>query len=398
MCVKVDISKISEFIAARRFGETGQFTMSAEGGVTLYSSCFAVMTLHYLGCLNEYSQETRNVWRNYLLDFQDRETGYFIGPELEKGTLQSKAHDEEHLRMHLCAHILPALKILGAKPRYPLTFAHPFTDREFLLEWLNKRDWYSTWLEGNNLLFIGQFLTYLCKEAEMPSARASLDVYFDWLDKTQDAKTGMWGTNGFCTPYVAMYGAYHQYLVYYYWQRTLQYRERIIDTVLSLQHFDGGFAEYRGGGTCEDIDAIDILVNMYKQVDYRRRDIRRALRRSYRLIVSKQMSDGGFVYKRDYAFSHMGMALTETPPNVSNMFSTWFYTHALCLMREVLGDEIMSHDCSYAFNIDCSMGWHGKEEYYKKNPTFIWEKICDCCESFLKALIIRLYSLIKGPK
>ena len=48
----------------------------------------------------------------------------------------------------------------------------------------------------------------------------------------------------------------------------------MIDTVLGLQHVDGGFNPRGNGGACEDVDSVDILLNLYKRFDYRRADIR----------------------------------------------------------------------------------------------------------------------------
>ncbi len=48
--------------------------------------------------------------------------------------------------------------------------------------------------------------------------------------------------------------------------------DRIVDRTLLLQQEDGLFSPQGGG--CEDYDAIDTLVNMYKRVNYGRGDIK----------------------------------------------------------------------------------------------------------------------------
>jgi hypothetical protein len=131
----------------------------------------------------------------------------------------------------------------------------------------------------------------------------------------------------------------------------------LIDVALSLQHADGGFNPRGGGGACEDTDAIDILVNMYKRVDYKRSQIRRALRRALHHILDRQMADGGFVYRLDQPFVHMGIQKTKAGANRSSLFPTWFRVHTLALVSEILTDEPVLQ-WNWQFNNACSMGWH----------------------------------------
>lgn len=352
------INTVLNYLYSNSTDIDGKYVMCKGGRDTLYSSCFVVMCLHYLGSLDKVSVEKKMNWIDYIKSWQSEVGGLFVGPEIVKSELTSPNHDYEHVTMHLTAHVLPALTLLGANPNYPLTFAHPFLDSEYLLDWLNHRDWTNAWLEGNNLLFIGQFLVFLRDIEAKPNAQKALDIYFNWLDLQIDPDTGLWGTDGHCSPFVAMCGGYHQLLVYYYENRPVLYKERLIDTVLSLQHDDGGFAPSGGGGACEDVDAVDILVNMYKQIDYRRVEIRIALRRCLRHILRLQNPDGGFPYKANAPFIHMGIKATASPMGVSNMFGTWFRLHTIALIAEILTDEHVLEDYNFNFNADLSMGWH----------------------------------------
>jgi hypothetical protein len=69
------------------------------------------------------------------------------------------------------------------------------------------------------------------------------------------------------------------------------------------------------------------------------------------------MPDGGFVYRLDEPFIHMGIEKTATPANQSNLFPTWFRLHTLALISEILNDEPCA-GFDWKFNQDCSMGWH----------------------------------------
>lgn len=349
--------KVLRFVHSRAGQVAGEYSMCLDGQVTLYSSCFAAMTLHYLNGLDDVGQQGRQAWAEYIKQWQDPETGRFIGPEIAAGELHSELHDWDHITMHLTAHALPALDLLGARPSHPLRFAHSFLDKRKLLAWLDGRNWRLAWLEGNNLLFMGQFLLWLRDVERQREAAEALHLYFDWLDREQDPVTGLWGTNGHCDPYAAMYGAYHQLLVYYFCGRRVPYAERIIDTTLGLQHSDGSFARAGGGGSCEDVDAVDILVNLYKRTGYRSRAVRVALEGALESVLTEQMPDGGFVYRRGAVFSHMGIARTHVPPNTSEMFSTWFRVHTVALACQVLQEHPLSR-IGWQFNKTCSMGWH----------------------------------------
>lgn len=358
--------KIVNFIKSRSTGILGEYSMCEGGQVTLYSSCFAVMTLYYMNALEEQSEEARSRWISYINQWQDPETGYYFGPEIKGENITSTIHDLEHVSMHLTAHVLPALLILGGSPVYSLKFAYRFMDLGYLQDWLDARDWKQAWNEGNNLLFIGQFLFFLLEYENKAEAKPALDLYFNWLDSQQDSNTGFWGTNGYCDNHTAMCGGYHQLITYYYYNHEVHYKQQIIDTTLNLQHVDGGFASNGNSGACEDIDAVDILVNMYKLTNgnYRGKEIRRALRKALRNIKRKQDSNGGFVYRRNTPFIHNDLPRTVCPANVPNLFATWFRVHSIAIICEVLTNDPLTN-INWQFNPCCSMGWHRKWEKRK---------------------------------
>jgi hypothetical protein len=347
--------RATAFLAEQQDPEVGGFRSVPGGPLTLYGTVYGLLARHYLG----ERVEPQAALRRFLTGCQDAETGYFLGPELRDWTppLDSK-HDREHLLLHLACATLPAMQELGIAVPHPLKFAHRFCDSTYLEEWLQQRDMRDAWFEGNNLLFVGQLLVYLRDIEGHHGAGRALDQWFSWLDRTVDVATGLWGTREHvCSPFIAMCGGYHQLLVYYHETRPVHSSELLVDTVLSLQHPDGGFSPSGGGGACEDVDAIDILVNAYKRLDYRRHDIRAALRRTATTILDLQNPDGGFPYKRGMAQHHMGIPATRAAANVSTMFATWFRVHTLALVAEVLTDDARLL-VSFRFNRFLSMGWH----------------------------------------
>ena len=350
--------RIFRFVWSLHTDRDGEFRMSQGGHVTLYASCFAAMTLHYLGKLPEVSREFRSSWADYIREWQREDDGYFIGPELVREEIISKEHTWDVVRMHLAVHVLPTLDILGVQPRYPLAFAHPFLKKNYLEIWLEARDWRNAWLEGNNLIFLGQFLVYLRDAEHRPEAQECLDLYFSWLDRNIDPTTGLWGTDSSTSCARAVYGAYHQLLAYFSEDRPVPCPERLVDATLRIQDSGGGFAETGRGGACEDVDAVNILVNLYQRYDYRRPEIRKALRRAYRSVLKRIAPPGGFVYRWGAPFIHMSIPRTSVPQNVPHLFATWFGTHTLALLAEILTDVEPLSRPPWQFNRVLSMGWH----------------------------------------
>ncbi|KAB0666490.1 hypothetical protein F6V25_03460 [Oryzomonas japonica] len=379
------LKSINKYLQCTHIEGAGRYKSSIDGKETLYASCFALMIMHFIGKLSEVPEKEKAEWAEYILSHQDPDTGYFVGPEISLGKLLSEAHSRGHLSMHLTAHVLPALKILGIKPEYSLKFAEKYLDIEYLDGWLCGIDWTSPWLEGNNLLFVGQFLIYLFEEYNIAEAKPAVDYLLNWLDTKIDSTTGLWGTEGCADIAPAIYGAYHQLILYYYLNHNIKYREKLIDSVLSIQHIDGGFSDYFGGGSCEDVDCVDILVNMYKITKYKHNKIETALRKSACNLIRKLTSEGGFYYKRNTEFYHMGMEYTYAPPQRANMFSTWFTVHTLFLISEVI-DLPCTRSIDYNFNQACSMGWHIKSGSNKAR--FYWN---DLPRVIASAILYKLY-------
>lgn len=358
---------------------------------TLYSSVFAVMAYHYTGKLQKFDRDELSGWANYINEFQNPDDGLFDSHELHEGI--GVHHNLEHRKLHLTCHVLPALALLGYKPKYPIKYVEKYTDSENFIKWLDQRDLTMAWVEGNNLLFAGQLLI---NEIETSGqGQNSLDLLFNWLEDTIDSKTALWGTDKNCSLHKAMYGAYHQLVLYYYKKREVPNIEKLIDSVLLCQHFDGGFSEWRGGGTCQDIDGIDILVNCYKLTSYRRRDIRKALRKSLVHIMNdRYIENGGFQDRKNHEFIHNSMPSTRTAMNVANTFSTWFTLHALNDLGSVLyKDEFFRGAPAFLFNNSCSMGWGylGKQVSYSEFESKIDYLLFSC-----KRQAVRAYDLVKN--
>ncbi len=349
-------SHAGEFISSCATGLPGEYRFSREGLVCLYASCYAAMARHFMGGLGQVGPQERAAWCVYINSWQDPETGYYLGPEIAPEECTRPEMDETYVRLHLAAHVLPALAVLSGAPAHPLHFARRFSELGTLRAWLEARDWRRAWLEGNNLLFAGQFLVHLRDHENDSAAQPALDLYFDWLDAQQDPATGLWGTNGYCDLNEALYGAYHQLLVYFYCGRPVRYADRIVDGILSLQQADGSFGRTPGGGACEDVDAVHVLVNLVQRTGYRAADARRALGRTIPHVLRQQASDGGFVYRWGHPYMQSGLLRTFVPADAPDLFSTWFRLHTLGVIAQLLDAPELRH-VEWSFNPVCSMGW-----------------------------------------
>jgi glycosyltransferase involved in cell wall biosynthesis len=333
--------------------EKGLMKSTPLSGATAYGTAYCLQTLLYLNDPDwnqEINQDSVRAW-------QDPETGFLWGPELDVCAPEYAMHDREHLVLHSTCTLLPFCQDMGIELK-PLVAAHRFLDREYLADWCIRRDWKNAWFEGNNILFIGQLLLYLRDVEGHPKALAALDQWFAWLDREMDSASSLWGPKDRCNDAAAVYGGYHQMLVYWHEDHPLRNIQGLVDTVLSLQHLDGGFNLQGNAGACEDVDCVDMLVHCYKRQDYKRAEIRCALRRCADHILTTQNPDGGFPYKRNAEQNHMGIPGTEAPANVSCAFPTWFRVHTLALCAEVIPDHAKLAGIIFRFNQHLGMGWH----------------------------------------
>ncbi|NBB78989.1 MAG: glycosyltransferase [Verrucomicrobia bacterium] len=345
-----------------RTGESGLMRSTPLSGATAYGTAYCLQTLLYLNDPNW----KQSINRDFVRVWQDPDTGLLWGPELDVCAPEYAMHDREHLVLHSTCTLLPFCQELGVELK-PLTAAHRFLDSEYLADWCVRRDWENAWFEGNNILFVGQLLVYLRDVEAQPKALSALEQWFAWLDREMDSASSLWGTNGRCSDAAAVYGGYHQMLVYWHEHRSPKNIRGLVDTVLALQHPDGGFNPQGNAGACEDVDCVDLLVHCYKREDYRRAEIRCALQRCVDHILKTQNPDGGFPYKRNAAQSHMGIPGTEAPANVSCAFPTWFRVHTLALCAEVIPNHPKLCEINFRFNRFLGMGWHRGPPDWKLN-------------------------------
>ena len=280
----------------------GVYKFCENGNSTLMSSCFVAFIRELLNDLSSLSEKERKDWIQYIKNTQDINTGLFIDPLFNEHDLTGK-HSKEYVLYQNTMFCLSALNALGTEPNYDLKILNFYQDASNIVEWLKKLNWSQPWLISNEIMFIMYFLFDDCERNQSEKSRMALNKIFDYLDRTQDRYTGFWGTNKGANIFNGMAGAFHFYLFYFYDWRDIKYKNKIIDATLALQNTDGLFNPAGGGGHCDDLDAIDILVKFSMVSSYREADTEKALIRAFDGIIKNQNQDGGFCYAKMYRFT-----------------------------------------------------------------------------------------------
>ncbi|MCD6460117.1 hypothetical protein J7L67_05570 [bacterium] len=252
----------------------------------LLSTCFAVLSLSLMNKKEQIPQ-----YIDYILDCQ-QETGYFYDPAFKEEDILSN-HDKSYLILQFSYFSMLALSSAGIKPKYSLYFLKPFHSPDYLRKWLESLDWSRPWLESNNVMFIS---CLLAQDRSFLKSQEAMEVFFQTLDEKQNMNTGLWGTDEKAI-FEGVAGAYHFLIPYYFYKRYILYKEKIIDSSLSLFSFDYLYSEDGGGGACEDLDAIDIICKLTNRSEYRRNDIEDVLNKSLIALMCCQNMDGGFSYR-----------------------------------------------------------------------------------------------------
>ena len=308
----------------------------------LYASVYAALTRYLYG--DYISDEEKNDWINYILMHQE-EDGLFKDKRIAN-KLAEKV-DWWGWR-HLTVHCLMALKAFDVMAPKEFRFLEVFKDTNFVVNWLESRNWHDPNSVSNEIQNYANFLQYIRDFKKENWAQSSLNSMFDWLDEKQNPENGFWygEINNKWELSEAIQTTYHLLLPYFYDKREVNHLDKIIDNCLAMQNKFGGFGIYPNSGACEDIDTIDILVRAYLITDYRREDIKKALERSLRWILINMNTDGGFVYRR-FEPRKYGHDLMYARTNESEMFSTWFRTLSIAYISLVIPIDV-----EYNF-IDC---------------------------------------------
>jgi hypothetical protein len=363
----------------------GEYRLSAPGQATLMTSCFVALARELVDDLSSLSEQQQAEWISYIRSHQQPESGLFLDPLLKPEDLTHPGNDWTYLTMQLTYFSLSALDTLGSRTVYPLRFAEKYKNIKFLRNWLEGRNWAAPWVESNNIMFVFYFLVRMYQDTKDEKILETLYAGLDWLDKRQDPETGFWETNNGVDLLNAMAGAFHFYSFYFDLEREVKYIDRTIDSTLSLQHKDGLFHPWGGGGACHDLDAVDVLVKFSLLTDYRQSDVKAALTRAFEGILRNQNEDGGFceaknrtrpksIKRRIGEIVGLDRLLNKrvAPSDItkysgwnqmtykiveSDTWSAWFRPLALALISSRYPGEFISN-MNWKFRRFPGLGWH----------------------------------------
>jgi len=295
----------------------GRFKMSYSSDDTIFTSCFAAFVYELIGDMDRLEPARKQEWLDYILSYQDESTGLFTDPEIVSRNLHS-GHDTRYVTWQLSTFCISAVRALGGNLRFPLRFLvdEGLRTPDGVRKMLESFNWHSSWGSGNLAMFLGIFL--ICDAEHRGQAldeEPGVKAFFDWHDNYQNPRTGFWGEGRLAEYHNGLFGAYHQYLLYFYANRDLGCKQTIIDKILSFQNIDGMFAPQMGGGGCEDVDAVDTLVQLFLRTGHRDPDVKKCLRHVYDAVCSLEAPEGGFIWgvRKRYG---PGMY-------VRNLFSFW---------------------------------------------------------------------------
>ncbi len=305
----------------------------------LYASVYAALIRHLYRDLGSLSPAEKQGWIDYISSYQ-ADDGLFKDPAVDN---EIAAVEDWWGWRHLTLHVIMALTALGSIVMRPFTFLEPFFNLDYLMSWLESRDWANKPdFVSNEVQNIGTLLQYSRDFHNNKRAGQVVTYLLDWLDKTQDSQTGLWG-KPFNTPVLLSRGVqtgYHLWLFYFYDGRPIRYIERIIDSVLATQNRFGGFGMALNSSACEDIDSIDPLVRLSVLSDYRHNEIKAALCRALPWVLANRNGDGGFVFRRNETFVY-GHQRMSSGRNESAMFPTWFRTLSLAYLAQALPETMI---------------------------------------------------------
>ena len=275
------------------YKKNGTFSYSPRNTVSnLFSTIFGVLALKLF---NKIDTIDRRKTCNFIKNMQSKSSGLFYDKSLAIN--KASLHNKYYINLQLTDFSILAIKALGGKPSYPLLFLHKYKNERFLSNWINKLDWSKPWLISNLIMFILNLLIFE-QESEDKNNQVYINLIMEWLSEHQDSQTGFWNLGYKTTIHEQMAAAYHFLIFYTYLNLKPQYINQIIDSTLLIQDFDGLFNYAGGGGSCDDLDAIDILCRTTIYTDYRKENIRSALKKSHKNLLKNQNADGGFCWAK----------------------------------------------------------------------------------------------------
>jgi len=328
--------KTLSFVHSMRFGETCQYRYSPScSQPTLYASVYACLIRGLYDNLDNLSEKQKMDWVAYFDSFQSPNDGLFRDPATASPSFD--LYDWWGSR-HLLLHILPAYTLLGAKPKYPLSFLERYLTPAGVSQWLDSLDWNSEDNDiDNQIMNIGASMQYARDYLALDGARDCFKKLLSELGERIYPDTGMWSASSLSTPEKlsrSVQFAYHLYPLFKYDNVCVKYSKKLVMKTLETQNALGGFGVPWNSSACEDMDSAWLLIRLCDEVGFSS-EANFAIRRFVPWCLANLNDDGGFVFRRNESMIY-GHHQMQSVKNESALFPTWFRSLALVLCREFL--------------------------------------------------------------
>ena len=289
---QINKDTIESFIFSLQNNEGGFHLQKNYNQTTLMSSAFSIIILELINSLDSL-EKSRD--QDFFLRHQDEKSGLFVDLNLDLKYEKIEDLESNYIHYQTTAFSLSALDALGVKPKFRLAFMDSFRGKDKILKFFDGIDWRNPWHESNKIMFLLQFISYDYIIMKNEDSLNNIHMILDVLDSFQDPSTGLWGTQFKASAFVSMAAAYHFLIFYKYFNRKINFSDKISSSVFQLQMRDGLFHPFGGGGACEDLDAIDVISKVTSSISD---ESAASLSRAHALLLQNRNEDGGFCWAK----------------------------------------------------------------------------------------------------
>ena len=394
---QINRDDIKKFIFSLRNPDGGFYLQKNFNQSTLMSSAFSIIVLELINSKDLLDCSTEG---DYFLKNQDEKTGLFVDSYLNLENEKIEDIELNYIHYQTTAFSLSALDALGLHPKYSLRFMDAFRGKEKISKFFENINWKNPWHESNKIMFLLQFFSYEFIKMKNQNSLNNINIIFDKLNSFQDPKTGLWGTQYSASTFVSMAAAYHFLIFYKYFNREINYSEKISTSVFQLQMGDGLFHPFGGGGACEDLDAIDVIYKVSSEVSV---NSEKSLKDAYSALLHNYDGKGGFCWakrpklpffiglkyfnprlnlfnigmikwiiknnyigplfpfvKEDKIYKYSNWNQMKFNIKQSDSWSTWFRLLSIATIERLL-PNLKKHDIDFKFRSLPSIGWMQRE-------------------------------------
>jgi len=338
-------------------GNRCRYKFHANADDTIFCTCFALFILDLFKESDKFTCQEKQEWISYLQSFQNKESGYFEPHKYYH-------NDKERNRYQLTCFCLSALRILDAEPEFPLGFVEQWKTPDDIRKYLYGRGCHEGRPgSGNKAMFLAIFLTFEYERTKEEHLLDKINTWFEFHDETQN-RNGFWGSDLKSCYLHGLQNGFHQFVVYFYWQREIHKFDRIVDIALSSQDRKGFFAPTPGGEACHDYDTIHILAAAHTKTDYRKKEIQARMRKAFQAILGTRVNDGGFCQSKCRLASLMDF-LKYVPVYFSNRSVYLWYYRARVTFAVLLRQKSTVHT-----------GWTKESRYWDESN--LWDTWFRC--------------------